>query len=274
MLLKTHFKFSDGDQIWRVFPFGNNLLLETRDTEKMIASFHCLDFITKKYFFSNLHFEEKFWIGIETAKNDFVIFHNYQKPDMPMHKGFFLFDIKTQKTIWKKPDLVFNFLHENIIYAFNQGFEGKKFYTLDIFSGNILEEFREDEYQKINDAKLLAVESEDYSDYHFPQKTSLKNLNEGDFIEIYFNKNTFDDILETISFENILLVGYHETRSNGGYKHSLAIFDNRGKILFTETIDKNIAKIALDTFFILKNKLFILKEKKILQVYSINPEAK
>lgn len=252
-----------------MFPFVNNVLIETRDTKSKSVWFHCFNLETKEYHFTDLQFEEKFWIGIETAKDDFIIFHKYQKPDMPMHKGIFFFDIKTQKIIWQNEEFIFYFAHENFIYTVNQTFDGKKFCKLDLFTGNIIEEYSESEYEKINELKSSAANENDFSDYHFSKQNSLKNILQKVGVEKYFKSIAVDDFVETIEYENIFFVGYHSGNSAKGFSLSLAAFDESGKLCFHETIDKNLSKIAVDTFFILKNKLFILKEKKFLQIFSI-----
>lgn len=244
-------------------------MIETRDTKNKSVWFHCFDLDTKKYYFSDLQFEEMFWIGIETAIGNFVVFHHYQKPDMPLHKGLFLFDIKSKKIIWRNNELIYYFTRDNFIYTINHAFEGKKFCKLDFNTGNIIEEYGEDEYEKINELKSLAANENELSEYHFPKQTSLKNIFQKRGVEKYFKNVLADNFVETIERENICFVGYHSGAAKEGFARSLAAFDESGTLIFHETIDKNIPKIAVDTFFILKNKLFILKEKKILQIFSI-----
>lgn len=218
-----------------------------------------------------MQFEEKFWIGIEAARGDFIIFHKFLKPDMPMHKGLFVFDIKTQKIVWENDSLVFSFIDDNFIYAFNNTFDGKVFYKLNLFNGEILEEFSENEVDKINQLKALAKQEEDYLHYLFPQKKTMQSLDDANPVKkIFYGKSEVHDLVETIEYKDVFFASLHLGNVNSGYNHTLTAFNDNGKIIFNETLDKNITKIAPDTFFILKNKLFILKEKKILQIFTIS----
>lgn len=252
-----------------MIPFGNNVLIETRDTKSKSVWFHCFNLDTKKYYFTDLQFDEKFWIGVETALGDFVVFHRYQKPDMPMHKGLFLFDIESKKILWRNDELTFYFADDNFIFTINHAFEGKKFCKLELSTGSIIEEYSEDEYEIINELKSFASNENELSEYHFAKQTLLNSIMPKLGVEKYFKNVAVDNFVETIEYENIFFVGYHSGGANEGFAHSLAAFDENGKLIFHESIDKNISKIAVDTFFILKNKLFILKEKKILQIFSI-----
>ena len=170
MKLKKKFKFSDSNQIWRIkITDTDKLFVETRDTEKMGAYFHAYDLASSRKIFSGLQMSEKYWLGIEAIKNDIVFFHRFAKPDMPGHLGIFAFDINSQKVMWEDESYAFLFLDNDLLYVYQERFEGRAFFTLNIHTGEVVDELGENP-DEINELRDKAERSVDYSSYVFPEK--------------------------------------------------------------------------------------------------------
>ncbi|MCZ7614113.1 MAG: DUF4905 domain-containing protein [Ignavibacteriaceae bacterium] len=108
MKLKKKYRFDNKRQIWRIIPTNSGkLIIEERESEQKQVYFHCIELTSGKKILQDFQLDDKFWVGIESVKDDYIYFHKFAKPDMPKHKGIFAFDIKTKKNILGKfqPDI-------------------------------------------------------------------------------------------------------------------------------------------------------------------------
>ncbi len=272
MRLKKKFKFSDSNQVWRIkITDTDKLFIETRDTEKMGAFFHSYDLFTGKRIFSGHQMSEKYWLGIEAIHGDIVFFHRYAKPDMPGHRGIFAFDINTQEILWEDELLAFLFIKDDLLYGYQERFEGRAFFTLNIHTGKIINELGENP-NGINELRDIAERSIDYSNYIFPEKHQQNSGN--DIVDSIIGKETesveLTDNVEFVATNDLLIFNYHEVSENKSFINKLKAFDlTSGKEILSDILNKSANAFAPDSFFIYKNMVVILKEKKeviILQI--------
>ena len=124
MKLKKIYRFDNRRQIWRIIPTNNDqLIIEEREPEKKQAYFHCLTLKSGKKLLKDFQLDDKFWVGIESVRDDIIFFHKFAKPDMPKHRGIFAYDIKNQNLIWENSELVFQFLLKKKLYVFKEKFQ-------------------------------------------------------------------------------------------------------------------------------------------------------
>ena len=267
-------KFSDTHQIWRIkVTDTDKLFIETRDTENMKAFYHCFEIPNGKRIFSGHQMGEIFWLGIEAIKNDVVYFHRFAKPDMPGHKGIFAFDINTQQILWEDEKFAFLFLKDNLIYAYQEGFEGRYFYTLDSGTGNVVEELGQIP-SEINILRDKAEREIDYRHYTFPEKfyDSSGNLIVDKIINNEIDKIEITGNVEFVFVDNLLVFNYHEVVGKRIFSNKIkAIELSTEKEIFSETLNKSANAFAPDSFFIYKNMIILLKEKKEVFVFEIKP---
>lgn len=260
MKLKKVLSYSDKNQIWRLLISENDyLVIETRDVEEKEVHFHCINLLKGKKVFKNLQLEEKFWVGIEHIYKGIIFFHSFAKPNMPEHKKIIAFDLENQAIIWQNDDLTYLARHEDKIYAFRKKFEGRDVYALDYKTGEIINELGGNSNEITN---LLEYDrsNEDFEDYKYPEPIENLGLNNKFFIENIKNKNSIENI-ETIRFENIVCINYHEKKENFFDNH-LVIYDiEKEKKLFTEILNKNLNSFSPDSFFGYKNFIIALKDK-------------
>lgn len=272
MKLKKKFKFSDSNQVWRIkITDTDKLFVETRDTENMKAYFHSYDLFSGKKIFSGHQMSENFWLGIEAIKGDIVFFHRYAKPDMPGHRGIIAFDINTQNVLWENETYAFLFLKDDLIYVYQERFEGRSFYTINIQTGEVVEELGEnpDEINKLRDE---AERSVDYSSYVFPEKYfETSNDEEVDFLisnEIKNIKLTGE--VEYINSNGLLLFNYHQAGTERDVINKFKAFDlNKRKEILNDVLNKSANAFAPDSFFIYKDLIILLKEKKEIIILEI-----
>ncbi len=271
MKITKRYGFNDGRNVWRILITDTDkIVLETRETESKEVFYNCLDFHTGEIIFKEMQLDEKYWIGIETIKNDVIFFHKFASPDMPGHKQLIAYSINEQKTLWQSDEYVFLFYYKDKIYGYLDIFEGRKFYTVNPETGEFIEDLGTDA-QSINALRELAREEEDYSDYRFTYK-----LYESEEAESIVGKRVpLSEIAgdaEFIDFHGHLFFNYHRKLSDGKkLRNEFAVVDkSTGNTVFELTLNKEANHYAPDSFFIYKNKLITVIEKNDFVVFDIS----
>jgi len=273
MKIKKEYSFSNSRQIWRLVPSDSGkIIIEERNTETKEAFFNCLDINTGKNIFSDLQFEEKFWIGIEAVYKDIIYFHKYIKPDMPRHKGIMAYDAITKKILWETEDSTFLFIRQNKLYVYQETFEGRQFYSLDYRNGTFIEDLKEDA-AKVNELREETIQQQNYDGYYFTEYFDGKN--EVDtavikFIEEVQANNVISGKIEFVKMNDLLLLSFHAIIEDGYFDNNfLAIDISNKKIIFEEKLNTHVKAFVPDSFFVKDNLIFLLKEKEKLVVCSI-----
>jgi hypothetical protein len=273
MKIKKKYTHHNKRPIWRVLPTETSkLIVEEREKDNKQVYFNCFNIETGKKIFKNFQLEEKFWIGIEAIYNDVIYFHKFIKPDMPQHIGIIAMDLNEQKILWENFNNSFLFIWKEKVYSFQQMFEGRKYFSLDYKSGNLLEDFGDD-VGKINEVKKERDESDAYAGYLFPISynsniTVAANLKE--VFQKLRNDFTFSGTIEYVQKNSLVLFNFHIVNSEGNLSNRFKALDlSSGKYIFEETLIKETKTFAPDSFFVKDDLLFLLFGKNRLSVYSI-----
>ena len=271
MKLKKIFSFTDKNQIWRLLISDtDNLVIETRNTEAKEVFFQCINLVSGKVLFKNFQFDEKFWIGIETIKNDKIFFHKFAKPNMPEHKKIICYDILQQKVLWQNDKLTFLSYYENNIYAFMKKFEGQDIFILDSNTGEVIEELGND-FKKVNEILKEVNVEEDYSNYKYPEKyTGEENQTIMSVIENEVKNKDITSIVEFLVCEEFLCFNFYIKSSSNLLDNMFVVYNiNKKKKVLSDIINKNLNSFSPDSFFCYKNFLILLKNKSELIVFKI-----
>jgi len=273
MKLKKLYKHDSKKQIWRILPTSNNkVVIEERDIKTKEVFFSCLEINSGKKLFREFQLDEKNWIGIETVYNDLIYFHKYGKPDMPMHKGIFAFDISSKSVLWQNDNYVFAFVYEDRVYCYQQRFENRIFFALDYLTGNVVEDFGSD-VSTINLLKEKVDEEFWQQNYLFPEyfnrNDSVTNIHQK-YIQKVLDENVIKGEVSFMKIKDLLLFNYHEISKSNTYSNIFTTVDlSKNKILLQETLDKNLVNLMPDSFFVKDNFLFLIVDKTKLFVYQI-----
>ena len=273
MKLKKLYKHDSKKQIWRILPTSNNkVVIEERDIKTKEVFFSCSEINSGKKLFREFQLDEKNWIGIETVYNDLIYFHKYGKPDMPMHKGIFAFDISSKSVLWQNDNYVFAFVYEDRVYCYQQRFENRIFFALDYLTGNVVEDFGSD-VSTINLLKEKVDEEFWQQNYLFPEyfnrNDSVTNIHQK-YIQKVLDENVIKGEVSFMKIKDLLLFNYHEISKSNTYSNIFTTVDlSKNKILLQETLDKNLVNLMPDSFFVKDNFLFLIVDKTKLFVYQI-----
>jgi hypothetical protein len=272
MKIKKEYTFTNNRQIWRLLPSNSWMVIEDRDIETKEAFFSCIEIKTGKKIFKNFQMDEKYWVGIETIKNNTIFFHKYVKPDMPGHKGIFAYDIKNQKFLWENENAVFLFWNDQKIICYNELFEGRKFYELDSQTGAMLNELGNNS-EEVNKIREGFIKENEYKDYNFTEPFKIENEPDSAVSEIINEIKNSKIIFGKIDYiikNSLLFFNYHQVQDDGSLKNQLNIFDlNSREIIYEEILNKKSNSYVPDSFFIKGDLIFILIEKNMLKVCSI-----
>jgi hypothetical protein len=270
MKLKKLYKYDNGKQIWRILPTTNKkIVVEERDTKTKEVFFSCLDIESGKKILNAYQLEEKNWIGIETVYNDLIFFHKYAKPDMPMHKGIFAFDIFSKSILWQNDNYVFAFVYEDKVYCYQQRFENRIFFSLDYLTGNIIQDFGND-VSMLNQLKEKIDEEFWQQNYLFPEHFNRNDSITEDhqkYILKVLDENVVKGEVSFMKIKNLfcLIIMKYQNK----YFNIFFSIDLKNKILLKESLDKNLVNLMPESFFVKDNFLFLIVDKTKLFVYQI-----
>jgi hypothetical protein len=273
MKLKKNYRFDNKRQIWRIIPTKESkLIIEERELENKQAYFHCLSLDSGKKILSNFQLDDKFWVGIEEVQDDIIFFHKFAKPDMPKHRGIFAFDLSKKELLWENPELIFLFNLENKIYAYKEKFEGRNYYSINSFNGEMIEDIGEN-YQHINNLRNQSSIEESNDGYLFPEDFELEPAIENsaiEFIKSLRNDFVISGKIEYILKNNLLMLSFHEANSKGSLNNLFKAVDlSTGKYILEEVINKETSLFLTDSFFVKDDFLLLLFGKTRLVVYKI-----
>jgi hypothetical protein len=261
------YSFTNKRQIWRIIPSGVSLIIEEREPESKQVFFNCINIETGRVIFRNYQTEEKFWIGVEAVYKDVIFFHKFSKPDMPGHKEIIAVDLYTQQTLWNTSEYTFLLALENKIYSYINLFEGRKYFVLDYMTGEVLESLADNQID-INELRYKSYDNEFFKDSFFPELCRIDDP----VVSIIF-KSTGKPVagrVECVNYNGYVFTSYHVEENKGVLKNIFNIVEiSTEKIIFEEILNRKTQKFIPDNFFIKGDKLFLIKEKSVLKVYSI-----
>ena len=266
-----YLKHNNKKQVWRILiSETDKLVIEERDIQTREVFFSCYDLSTKAKIFSNFQFDEKSWIGIEAVENNIIVFHFYLKPDMPQHKGFFAYDLKQKKILWQNETLTYFFSDNEKIVAFQQQFEGRFYVELDLQTGEVIRNLGE-EYAQVNLLKEEAQAKKSYTDYLFPEVFNpLNDDPQFDCIRNSISNFSFSGQVEYFLNEELVFFTFHEKKDEKFTQHFYICNTATGSLLYSAVLNKNIHQYAVDSFFLYKKFLFLIKEKQIIEIVKMD----
>ena len=269
-MIKKLYSYNNNRDIWRIIPAGDeNLLIEERNKKTKEVFFNCINISSGKKSLNGFQLNDKYWVGVEAVHNDIIFFHRFIKPDLPTHKNIIAFDIKKKSVLWENKDLTFLNISNDFLLAYKSLFEGREYYKLDIETGNIIEVSKDipinknsDEYQN-NSLKDFTFSS------IYNNEIDLTPSVKGVLQKIKEN-NVIVGKIEFIDQKSTLLIGFHSPTKNGKLNKILNAVDIvSGKFILNKIINSNIEAFVPDSFFLIKNFLFVIWETKKLVCFNI-----
>lgn len=249
--------------IWQIHLSGGDIIvIEERDNKEVF--FNAYDIKNDKFIFKDLQFEEKSWIGIEQIYYDKIIFHWYQTPEMPYHKGLMVYDVYNQKILWKNEYENFLFIKDGKVFTSFSKMLGNEIKSYNIETGEIIENFGIDN-QDIENIKYQDTKSYLYENYNYPlYYDEIEKVSTKDFINDLATKyNAILSESEVIENEKYLIAGL-QIKNGNKFINKILVTDNSTKQIIKEIEANNSEKIIKSCFFVMGKYLFVIKNKNIL----------
>ncbi len=277
--LSPDWKFSQNGNLWKfIFAGKSTIVGETRDIEKKLLYFFCLDAATGKQHLRNFLFEDgNYWISTEGANENTLFVSRFQSPELPYPKNIIALDLKTGKKLWENEDYVFHFCTDEKIYGIRTSGGKISYAEIDRADGSarILNDAETSELSGMK-AKSDADLYTEYYDYPKPNSAYPA----GSAAENIFRAETSGKIqageIEYITAGNLLLFNYyHESGPVPGtdrrvYKNVFCIYDSeKEEKLFEDVLNENSNYSVPDNFFMKDGRVYYLKGRN--ELLSINP---
>jgi hypothetical protein len=253
--------------VWKLLadPESALLFVETRDEASRKADFAAIDLSTQKQLWNSLSVKESWWVGLEEAKNGYVILHGYKDIQNPEHMGVFVFDGKTGTSIWENSTYTFVSLNENQLLAYDPSSSEKVFKRFSIADGKELETLSETEFGVVSDdikKQVTVIQN--------PLHYTIENMyfdKIAKFVEAYSGLQP-ETALDYLEYKNKIIVSFY---SKVGEKmvNYLLVVNEEGEILYNESIGSELNGIGLDSFFLFKELLIFVKNKKELVILGV-----
>jgi hypothetical protein len=258
--------------IWRIeISRSGEILGESRDQQRKVVSFFCLEGETGAPRWEDLKLEEPWWVGIESVQEDTLLLHQFTQPDMPEHKRILAFDIHSGRERWRNDELTYWFGNRDKVYAYRDTFEKRIGYELDLETGVIEQTFSEN-LDELRALRTAALQDRPSGESRFPeildegtQESSIAGV-----VQKETKGKKAAGHVEYVREGDLLLFNYHEL--GRGSSSEAPLYDNRfvivdlqrGKRVFSEVLANGLRTPVPDSFFIRLPFVYFVKNQNTL----------
>lgn len=253
--------------VWKLLadPESSLLILESRDEETRQVNFAAIDLETQQQLWNSLSLKESWWAGLEEVKYGYVVLHGYKDIQNPEHQGIYVFDARTGKPVWENSEFAFFSLDEGGLIAYDPLSPERVYKRFNMKSGVLEQELTESDIvlqwnKRQSDSKFLQNPS-----HYTVESTYFEKI--ANFIKVFTGLKP-ETALDYLEYNSKIMVSFY---SKVGEKmvNYLLVVDEEGEILYNETIGAELNGIGLDSFFLFKEQLIFVKNKKELVILGV-----
>jgi hypothetical protein len=265
--LKPEWEFSTAGIVWRVVPTSVGLLVgEERDVDRKTVSFFCLDSKSGNPLWQKVTFDEQWWIGIEAVHGNVMLLHMFASPDLPEHRGITAVDLQRGQALWSSPEHAFVAFRGTSLYVTHAGSTGAAILELDPRTGSLIRELQDRE-------GIPAVPEQGVpSGVMFPVAIDLEKDNSAIAVQIRHSLPVQSLVgpVEVVGVEDTIAFSYHERADSDvpdilRFNNLLRVLDRRtGAAVFQERLDNAVAAIVPDSFFVQRDTLICVKDRRTI----------
>lgn len=260
MIDKLHLNFSRRFEgiIWNLVASGEDrvLLIEVRDPTRKRVRFSAVNYDTGNFRWTDRELEEAWWVNASSIVAGMVLFTIYLDTNNPDKKGVLAYSLDNLDLVWWNND----FSVSEITSAGVKGFSGK-FGISEVILG-------------VADGKPVSGAGESI----ISENPVRKPVQYVEGMEYFETVKTF--LAKQLNLEAVSALEYLETdqcfliscycRTEGNLlANFLFVFSKAGKLLLNERLDAGLSGIGLDTFFVIEDFLFFVKDKVELLSFRI-----
>ncbi|WP_208505826.1 DUF4905 domain-containing protein [Roseivirga sp. E12] len=241
--------------IWEVLSHGDQLLITTRDSEKLTVSFSLFNLVTKKFLWKEISFEESWWISVYHFTNGIVVFQTYDDTQNIEARSVFGFDTESLEAIWSVDGVkLFNVRSDVLTLASMEAPESQL--SIDIRTGQ-----ETNESNKVSESPTLSEAS--YPIQYDSESPHFATISR--FLKERQNL-TLEGSCDYLEWKDHFAVTVN-SKEDGGYNLDLFVFSLEGDLLLNQSLDRGLKGLATGTFFIVKQDLIFVGGKRNLMIY-------
>lgn len=245
------FSISFESDVWEILESHQKLLISTRDSENLQVEFALFDLKDKSFDWSNLSFNESWWVSVYYFSYDLIVFQIYKDTQDIESRTLFGYDCKVQEVLWTLDDVTPIGIRSGAIEMVSQG----QHQTIDMRSG-----------EEVDLAKTNEDPQSDWIQYpaHFDQESD-HYATLVSFLEDHSEK-TPDGGFDYFEGEDLFVISSN-FKSESGYSLELLVFNSEGELLLKETLEEDLKGWTKGAFFIAGRALIFVKHKRKLEFY-------
>ncbi|HOM65113.1 MAG TPA: DUF4905 domain-containing protein [Ignavibacteriales bacterium] len=245
--------------IWQIHLSGGNLVaIEERANKE--AFFSVLDTSNNEIILKDYQFEEKSWVGIEQLYRDKIIFHWYQTPEMPYHKGVAIFDINKKEILWKNEFEKFVTVKNDKIYTIMHKMLGEEIKVYEINTGKVSDVITDT--KSIENIFNSIDNSYIYKNYLYPlYYDEIDDENIYSVIEkLTSNSSYLLNEIEVIENNKYYYISFQE-KIQGNYTNTLVVYNNELQKVVDKIVLNKSNKMIKSSYFVINDNLYLIIDK-------------
>ncbi len=253
-MITEHFQLQVEGVIWKQFidTSTNQLVIEVRNADLHQVSFHTIDLNTGNVVNAIEPEDETWWLGIEDVCDGKIIVHGYESEQSPIHHRVYCFDAFTGEQLWKNEEVYFYQKEAQSLWVNSKE---NVFQRLALATGKVLEETEN------VPADNLIKQFVELPFHYTEENTHFLTLTQ--FLEQQQQIQAVKAI-EYWESASRIVISYYICDDSQKLENYLLILSTDGEILFQDCLESQLNGIGMDTFYVYKNQLFFIQEKKIL----------
>lgn len=257
--LQLNFSHCFPGKIWSLHtaPEKDLLFIEIRDEVNFQVTFAALQIKTNQFLWNGLELKESWWVSLQAAKEDTVLFQSYVSKGNPDHKNLIAFDIFTKTVRWEVEEFSFYDWNDTTIF----GYRTKDDIQPAIIDGRtgVVTEMRWEVQSTGKDVKSTSPVQFLEGTTHFESVKSFIG-----------HKTQLSIVMgvEYLEWDNWIMVSAYADQE-GSLANYLLVFDKAGTMLLREKLGEKLQGLGTDTFFVLSGCLFFVKNKSELVAYKL-----
>lgn len=235
--------------IWEVRPAGQLLFVTTRDKEQLQTQFSLFDLESNEFVFSNLAFEEDWWVSLYQFNGKQAVFQHYDDTQDIEKRSVFCFDCDSQQVIWSFDHVKLQQVNDQIIKCSSIG--GEEEFFVAINTGD-----------KVDAPSQEAVNTSGTYPIQHAEETAHYNLLI-DFVNRH--KGGLVGPIDYLEHKDFIFISAN-FRNKDTYSLFLFVYDSEGALIEEVELENDLSGQAIGTFFILDQALIFVEKKHKIQV--------
>ena len=271
-LKKPAWSYTVKGAIWRIHSTTTGTLMgEERRTDDKKAIFFCLNRENGGELWRKSLPGDEWWIGIEAVCGDTVLFHGFATPDLPLHRGIIVADVRSGEILWEDRQLEFVGASGDSIFGSTETSAGRAFVELDRRSGLLLRNVDPAElpalHQTLSHQAANAMEGES----PLPLEHLVAEDPEiGSIVSDHCSERTVTGSIEAVATKNFVIFDHHDVSDRGTpqerlFSATIKVIDRRtGGLVYSDTVSGDLHSVIPELFLVRQDMLYYIKERRTL----------